>query len=147
MTATHDYSCVTTSASHVQQQGLEMSLAELKSPPALIPLMGGSKREGSDEYFSVPLHTPVQPPILHAHNPQPPPPPAEGLLPDPYAAHDAYLPAHEDAYYPLPPEPSPPGRAPSISASKNKTKAKAIAGKPPNTIANTITLFLLTAER
>lgn len=131
----HDYSCVTTSAaSHVaHQQGLEMSLAEVKSPATLLPLMGGSKREGIDEYaFSVPLHTPVQPPpILHAHNPQPLPPlPAEGLPPDPYAAHDAYLPAHEDAYYPLPPDPSPPGRAPSISAAKTKSKAKASAGKP-----------------
>lgn len=152
----HDYSCVTTSAaSHVaHQQGLEMSLAELKSAPPLLPLMGGSKREGSDEYaFSVPLHPPVQPPpILHAHNPQPPPPPpAEGLLPDPYAAHEAYLPAHEDAYYPLPPDPSPPGRAPSISASKNKSKAKASAGKTAleqscvNT-NTTITSHLLTAE-
>ncbi|XP_045133821.1 GATA-binding factor C-like isoform X2 [Portunus trituberculatus] len=47
----HDYSCVTTSAaSHAaHQQGLEMSLAEVKSPATLLPLMGGSKREEGRE--------------------------------------------------------------------------------------------------
>ncbi|XP_066964147.1 endothelial transcription factor GATA-2-like isoform X1 [Macrobrachium rosenbergii] len=43
-------------------------------------------------------------------------------------AYEAYLPAHEDVYYPTAPDPPPtPGRDPSSnnpSASKNKTKAK-----------------------
>ncbi|XP_071524514.1 trans-acting T-cell-specific transcription factor GATA-3-like isoform X1 [Panulirus ornatus] len=127
--ATHDYGSVATStaAHHAHQPGLEMPMAELKSPPTLLPVMGGSKREGSDEYaLSDPLHTPSQPPPL-LHNPPPPPPPTEAFHPDSYAAYDAYLPAHEDAYYPTPPDPPPPGRAPSNSASKNKAKAKASA--------------------
>lgn len=126
--AAHDYGSVATStaAHHAHQAGLEMSMAELKSPSALLPVMGGSKREGSDEYaLSDPLHPPSQPPPL-LHNP---PPPTEAFHPDSYAAYDAYLPAHEDAYYPTPPDPPPPGRAPSNSASKSKAKAKASAGK------------------
>ncbi|XP_069162338.1 trans-acting T-cell-specific transcription factor GATA-3 [Procambarus clarkii] len=125
--AAHDYSNVATPTGlhHAHQPGLEMSMAELKSPPALLSVMGGSKREGSNDYaLSDPLHTHHQS-LLHPHNP--PPPPTEALHPDSYAAYDAYLPAHEDAYYPTPPEPPPPGRVPSNCVSKSKAKAKASA--------------------
>ncbi|XP_071524515.1 GATA-binding factor C-like isoform X2 [Panulirus ornatus] len=49
--ATHDYGSVATStaAHHAHQPGLEMPMAELKSPPTLLPVMGGSKREEGRE--------------------------------------------------------------------------------------------------
>ncbi|XP_042234389.1 GATA-binding factor C-like isoform X2 [Homarus americanus] len=49
--AAHDYNSVVTSTAthHAHQQGLEMSMAELKSPPALLPVMGTSKREEGRE--------------------------------------------------------------------------------------------------
>lgn len=134
--AAHDYSVATSTGSHHSHQpALDAAMAELKSPPPLLPVhassmgvMGASKREGSDEYplSSDPLHISGQHPSL-IQNPQPP----EVLHPESYSVgvYDTYLPAHEDAYYPTPPDPTPPGRAPSNSVSKNKAKAKASAGK------------------
>ncbi|XP_047473715.1 GATA-binding factor 2-like isoform X1 [Penaeus chinensis] len=132
--AAHDYSVATSTGSHHSHQpALDAAMAELKSPPPLLPVhassmgvMGASKREGSDEYplSSDPIHISGQHPSL-IQNPQPP----EVLHPESYSvgAYDTYLPAHEDAYYPTPPDPTPPGRAPSNSVSKNKAKAKASA--------------------